>query len=169
MHLQICWDVTPGKKFFYWSQGLGWLVSATFFTITNTITGVSFRFGDVCHVNAANSMADFWGPLLVIAGSAMLVQVSTLVQSSTCADALLIYTTVLRTASRSTFITCGATTRPRLKAVPASRLTRLVYEHALPVLSTDEFEKSSGFNGEASPSSSSSLWTSSFSQLSLFG
>jgi hypothetical protein len=77
MHLQICWDVTPGKKFFYWAQALGWSVAATFFTITITITGVSFRFGDVCHVNSANSMSDFWGPLLAIAGAAMLIQVFT--------------------------------------------------------------------------------------------
>jgi hypothetical protein len=79
MHLQICWDVTPGKKFFYWAQGLGWSVAATFFTITITITGVSFRFGDVCHVNAAHSMKDFWGPLLAIAGAAMLIQIATFV------------------------------------------------------------------------------------------
>lgn len=79
MHLQICWDVTPGKKFFYWAQGLGWSVAATFFTITITITGVSFRFGDVCHVNAAHSMPDFWGPLLAIAGAAMLIQIATFV------------------------------------------------------------------------------------------
>jgi hypothetical protein len=77
MHLQICWDVTPGKKFFYWAQGLGWSVAATFFTITITITGVSFRFGDVCHVNSANSMSDFWGPLLAIAGAATVIQVAT--------------------------------------------------------------------------------------------
>lgn len=41
------------------------------------MTGVSFRFGDVCHVNAAHSLADFWGPLLAIAGAATLVQLST--------------------------------------------------------------------------------------------
>jgi len=79
MHLQICWDVTPGQKFFYWAQGLGWSVAATFFTITITITGVSFRFGDVCHVNAEHSMKDFWGPLLAIAGAAMVIQVATFV------------------------------------------------------------------------------------------
>ena len=38
MHLQICWDVTPGRKFFYFAQGLGWTVAATFFTISITIT-----------------------------------------------------------------------------------------------------------------------------------
>ncbi|KAF2270635.1 hypothetical protein CC78DRAFT_137986 [Lojkania enalia] len=77
MHLQICWDVMPGKRFFYWAQGLGWAVAATFFTVTITITGVSFRFGDVCHVNSEKSMEDFWGPLLAIAGAAMVVQLST--------------------------------------------------------------------------------------------
>lgn len=79
MHLQICWDVTPGKKFFYCAQGLGWSIAATFFTVTITITGVSFRFGDVCHVNAKHSMADFWGPLLAISGAATLVQIGTFI------------------------------------------------------------------------------------------
>ncbi|KAF1975352.1 hypothetical protein BU23DRAFT_83022 [Bimuria novae-zelandiae CBS 107.79] len=77
MHLQICWDVMPGKRFFYWSQGLGWTVAAAFFTATITATGVSFRFGDVCHVNAAHSLEDFWGPLLAISGAATLVQLGT--------------------------------------------------------------------------------------------
>ncbi|EMD94501.1 hypothetical protein COCC4DRAFT_204379 [Bipolaris maydis ATCC 48331] len=79
MHLQICWDVTPGKRFFYCAQGLGWSIAAAFFTITITITGVSFRFGDVCHVNAEHSMKDFWGPLLAIAGAATVIQIATFV------------------------------------------------------------------------------------------
>jgi hypothetical protein len=77
MHLQICWDVMPGKRFFYWAQGLGWTVAAAFFTSTITVTGVSFRFGDVCHVNSSDSMKDFWGPLLAIAGAATVVQLTT--------------------------------------------------------------------------------------------
>lgn len=77
MHLQICWDVMPGKMFFYCAQGIGWAVAAAFFTATITVTGVSFRFGDVCHVNSANSMKDFWGPLLAIAGAATVVQLAT--------------------------------------------------------------------------------------------
>jgi len=79
MHLQICWDVTPGKKFFYWAQGLGWFVVAAFFALTLTITGVSFRFGDVCHVNAKHSMSDLWAPLLAIAGGAVFLQGGTFV------------------------------------------------------------------------------------------
>ncbi|OCK84677.1 hypothetical protein K432DRAFT_288381 [Lepidopterella palustris CBS 459.81] len=77
MHLQICWDVMPGKKFFYAAQVLGWGVIAVFFTVTITLTGVSFRFGDACHVNSADSMKDFWGPLLAVAGAATLLQLAT--------------------------------------------------------------------------------------------
>ncbi|KAF2197238.1 hypothetical protein GQ43DRAFT_216772 [Delitschia confertaspora ATCC 74209] len=77
MHLQICWDVMPGKRFFYTAQGVGWGLVAIFFTVTMTFTGVSFRFGDVCHVNATDSMKDFWGPLLAVAGAATVVQLAT--------------------------------------------------------------------------------------------
>lgn len=77
MHLQICWDVMPGKKFFYVAQGVGWGLVGVFFTVCITFTGVSFRFGDVCHVNASQSMKTFWGPLLAIAGAAMVIQLST--------------------------------------------------------------------------------------------
>ncbi|KAK0660957.1 hypothetical protein DIS24_g2989 [Lasiodiplodia hormozganensis] len=79
MHLQICWDLTPGQKFFYGSQALGWGVIAALFTTTITITGVSFRFGDACHVNSQHSMADFWGPLLGIAGLSAVVQLATFI------------------------------------------------------------------------------------------
>jgi len=77
MHLQICWDVIPGEKFFYASLGLGWGVAAVLFTLTMVFTGVSFRFGDACHVNSLNSLKDFWGPLLGIASLAGLAQLMT--------------------------------------------------------------------------------------------
>jgi hypothetical protein len=77
MHLQICWDYMPGKTFFYLAQVLGWSVAAAFFTTTITVTGVSFRFGEICHVNSDSSMKDFWGPLLAISGAATVVQLST--------------------------------------------------------------------------------------------
>lgn len=77
MHLQICWDAAPGKRFFYYAQGLGWGVIAVLFTATITLTGVSFRFGDACHVNSKNAMKDFWGPLLAIAALTMFLQVAT--------------------------------------------------------------------------------------------
>lgn len=77
MHLQICWDIVPGQIFFYVAQGVGWGVAAVLFTATMTITGVSFRFGDTCHVNSNNSMADFWGPLLGISIAAVVIQILT--------------------------------------------------------------------------------------------
>jgi len=77
MNLQICWDIVPGRKFFYISQVLGWGIPGVLFTVTMSLTGVSFRFGSACHVNHANSMADFWGPLMGIAGTAGILQLIT--------------------------------------------------------------------------------------------
>lgn len=77
MNLQICWDIVPGRKFFYISQAVGWGIPAAFFTAVMAITGVSFRFGNACHVNHENAMADFWGPLLGMAGGAGILQLMT--------------------------------------------------------------------------------------------
>nr|OQO20057.1 hypothetical protein B0A51_15686 [Rachicladosporium sp. CCFEE 5018] len=77
MNLQICWDIVPGKKFFYLSQAFGWGIPAVLFAATMTVTGVSFRFGAACHVNHVSSMADFWGPLMAIAGAAGILQIAT--------------------------------------------------------------------------------------------
>jgi len=77
MHLQICWDIVPGQIFFYVSMGVGWGVAAILFVMAMAFTGVSFRFGDACHVNSLNSTKDFWGPLLGIASAAGLVQLIT--------------------------------------------------------------------------------------------
>ena len=77
MNLQICWDIVPGRKFFYISQALGWGIPAVLFTATMTVTGVSFRFAKQCDVNHENSMRDFWGPLMAFAGAAGLLQLMT--------------------------------------------------------------------------------------------
>jgi hypothetical protein len=78
MHLQICWDIVPGKKFFYSSLGFGWGVAAAIFFTCMALTGVSYRFGDTCHVNPGHALADFWIPLLIMAGIATLLQLGTL-------------------------------------------------------------------------------------------
>lgn len=77
MNLQICWDIVPGRKFFYISQGLGWGIPAILFTATMTVTGVSFRFGRECDVNHQDAMKDFWGPLIGFAGAAGILQITT--------------------------------------------------------------------------------------------
>jgi hypothetical protein len=79
MNLQICWDIVPGNKFFYASQALGWGVSATLFSLTIALTGVSFRMGDTCHVNHQHAMGVFWGPLLFMAGAAGILQLGTFI------------------------------------------------------------------------------------------
>ncbi|QDS68236.1 hypothetical protein FKW77_010600 [Venturia effusa] len=77
MHLQICWDIVPGLTFFYVSQAAGWGAILLLFAVTMTVTGVSFRFGDACHVNAHQAMRDFWGPLLAVSSAAGLIQIGT--------------------------------------------------------------------------------------------
>ncbi|KAL2375335.1 hypothetical protein RJZ57_000171 [Blastomyces gilchristii] len=42
------------------------------------ITGVSYRFGSICHINHDNSLADFWGPLMGLAAAALVIQFVTL-------------------------------------------------------------------------------------------
>ncbi|KAF2482511.1 hypothetical protein BDY17DRAFT_324789 [Neohortaea acidophila] len=79
MNLQICWDIVPGQKFFYYSQAFGWGIPAVLFTVTMTFTGVSFRFGRECDVNHDNSMKDFWGPLMGMVGLAGILQLMTFV------------------------------------------------------------------------------------------
>ena len=79
MNLQICWDIVPGRKFFWISQALGWGIPAALFTVTMVLTGVGFRFGEVCLVNHQNSTADFWGPLLACAAAAGSLQLMTFV------------------------------------------------------------------------------------------
>lgn len=79
MHLQICWDIVPGRKFFFVSQALGWGVPAILFALTLAFTGVSFRFGNACHVNHDESMKTFWGWLLAFSSAAVILQLGTYV------------------------------------------------------------------------------------------
>jgi hypothetical protein len=67
----------PGKKFFYGAQLAGWGIPAISCAVGLTITGVSYRFGDTCHVNHTDAIKDIWGPLLSFAGAAIVVQFAT--------------------------------------------------------------------------------------------
>jgi hypothetical protein len=78
IHLQICWEVVPGNAFFYASLVVGWLIPAIGLALTLGLTGVSFRFGNVCHVNHKLALQDFWGPLLAFAALALVLQFITL-------------------------------------------------------------------------------------------
>ncbi|KAI9720449.1 MAG: hypothetical protein M1812_002955 [Candelaria pacifica] len=77
LHLQICWQMVPGVKFFYGALTAGWGIPAIMLAIALSITGVSYRFGDTCHINHTNSLQDFWGPLLAFAAAATVIQLAT--------------------------------------------------------------------------------------------
>ena len=77
LHLQICWHVVPGRKFFYGALVAGWGLPVLFVATSLSITGVSYRFGDTCHINHDNALQEFWGPLLAFAGAATFLQVAT--------------------------------------------------------------------------------------------
>lgn len=78
LHLQICWEVVPGNRFFYSALGFGWLIPIIGLALTLSLTGVSYRFGNVCHINHKDALADFWGPLLAFAALALVLQFITI-------------------------------------------------------------------------------------------
>ncbi|OAL67805.1 hypothetical protein A7C99_0936 [Trichophyton rubrum] len=78
LHLQICWNLVLGQRFFLGSLAVGWAIPPMGITIGLVLTGVSYRFGTICHINHDHSIADFWGPILSISGASMLVHLITL-------------------------------------------------------------------------------------------
>ncbi|KAK8872408.1 Frizzled/smoothened-like sans CRD protein B [Apiospora arundinis] len=77
LHLQICWQIVVGRGFMWLSQLLGWGIPIIGLVIALTVSGVSFRFGQTCHVNHRNNLAAFWVPLLVFAGVTIIMQFAT--------------------------------------------------------------------------------------------
>jgi hypothetical protein len=77
LHLQICWQVVLGQTFMWGSLATGWGIPGIALTIALVFSGVSFRFGDTCHINHKNSLAGFWIPLLVFAAITVIIQFAT--------------------------------------------------------------------------------------------
>ena len=77
IHLQICWQLVPGKKFFWSSIMAGWGLPALFIAIALPLTGVSYRFGNTCHINHEKALDDYWGPLLAFAAISTVLQFGT--------------------------------------------------------------------------------------------
>jgi len=77
IHLQICWQVVPGKKFFWSSVIAGWGLPAIFVAVALPVTGTSYRFGNTCHINHQKALDDYWGPLLAFAGISTVLQFAT--------------------------------------------------------------------------------------------
>lgn len=55
----------------------GWGIPVAMGAIALSFTGVSYRFGTTCHINHTSGAADFWIPLLAIAGLTVVVQAAT--------------------------------------------------------------------------------------------
>ncbi|KAK4129323.1 hypothetical protein N657DRAFT_67823 [Parathielavia appendiculata] len=77
LHLQICWQLVVGRNFMWFSQVAGWGIPVLGVTLAFVFSGVSFRFGETCHINHKNSLADLWIPLLVFAGLTIIIQFAT--------------------------------------------------------------------------------------------
>ena len=77
LHVQVCWKVVPGPKFFWGSILVGAGVPILLIAIALPATGVSYRFGDTCHINHEKALGDYWGPLLSFAAISAVLQFTT--------------------------------------------------------------------------------------------
>ncbi|KAI9698623.1 MAG: hypothetical protein M1820_007422 [Bogoriella megaspora] len=77
MHLRVCWDVMPGKFFFWFSHLFGWGTIAVILTAALAATGVSYRIAGTCLPNHPHTVADFWAWLITFAGLAIVTQLAT--------------------------------------------------------------------------------------------
>ena len=59
LHLQICWQVVIGKTFMWGALAGGWAIPGIGLAVAMIFSGVSFRFGETCHINHKNSTLQF--------------------------------------------------------------------------------------------------------------
>ncbi|TPR07859.1 Dpy-30 motif family protein [Aspergillus niger] len=78
-HLQVCWEIMLGPKFMWTALILGWGIPAVGLTEMLILTGVSYRFGTVCHINVHDSNKDYWAPVVAFGGASLFLQFATLV------------------------------------------------------------------------------------------
>ncbi|KAJ5794549.1 hypothetical protein N7457_001148 [Penicillium paradoxum] len=77
-HLQVCWEVVLGPKFMWAAFLFGFGIPAVGLTVMLILTGVSFRFGEMCHINISNGLYDYWIPMMIFAAAALFLQLSTI-------------------------------------------------------------------------------------------
>ncbi|OQD66107.1 hypothetical protein PENPOL_c005G09398 [Penicillium polonicum] len=78
-HLQVCWERVLGPKFMWTAFVCGLGIPAIGLTIMLILTGVSFRFGEICHINVTNGLYDYWIPIMIFATASLFLQISTMV------------------------------------------------------------------------------------------
>ncbi|KAJ5809359.1 uncharacterized protein N7503_001577 [Penicillium pulvis] len=77
-HVQVCWEVVLGPKFMWGAFVCGFGIPAIGLAIMLKLTGVSYRFGDICHINIDNGLKDYWIPIMSFAATSLVLQVSTM-------------------------------------------------------------------------------------------
>ncbi|KAL1954512.1 hypothetical protein VTO42DRAFT_1123 [Malbranchea cinnamomea] len=78
LHLQICWDVVPGKAFSIGTVSIGWAICIAMLAVALILTGTSYRFGSICHINHDYGLQDFWGPLMGVSAASLLIHAATI-------------------------------------------------------------------------------------------
>ena len=62
----------------FWGSLLaGWGIPILVSACSLANTGVSYRFGDTCHINHHQALEDYWGPILFFGAAAALLQFAT--------------------------------------------------------------------------------------------
>ncbi|KAJ6164390.1 hypothetical protein N7470_003062 [Penicillium chermesinum] len=77
-HLQVCWEVVLGPKFMWGSLLCGFGIPAIGLTVMLVLTGVSYRFGNICHINIDNGINDYWAPIMAFTAAALVIQAATI-------------------------------------------------------------------------------------------
>ncbi|PLB46027.1 hypothetical protein P170DRAFT_364181 [Aspergillus steynii IBT 23096] len=77
-HLQVCWEIVIGKKFMWGAFICGFGIPIIGTTVMLILTGVSFRFGSMCHINIKHSLQDYWAPVMAFAAAASVLQLATM-------------------------------------------------------------------------------------------
>ncbi|KAI4854049.1 hypothetical protein E4T44_00442 [Aureobasidium sp. EXF-8845] len=78
MHLQICWDIVPGRVALIAANIAAWSVTIALTAAVLAKVGVSYRFGGYCHVNVG-STSTYWGWMIGFGGVALLLQAATFI------------------------------------------------------------------------------------------
>lgn len=76
-HLQVCWEVVLGPKFMWGAFLCGFGIPTIGVTVLLIFTGVSFRFGQNCHINIKHGEQDYWYPIMAFAAAALVMQLAT--------------------------------------------------------------------------------------------
>lgn len=67
-----------GAKFMWAAFVSGFGIPGIGMAVMLVYTGVSFRFGEICHINISHALQDYWAPLLTFSIAAWILQMATM-------------------------------------------------------------------------------------------